>query len=108
MRNRSIWFGVLLALAFCASSRADITYEGGDGRDRESAVVISGAPNTFAGVAAEGAWTARQHRGWRKTGQALINNKGRWYDVITYKTEKGPREVWFDITDFYGKNQLSH
>jgi hypothetical protein len=98
----------LFIFALCGAAQAEIAYRGGDGSDMAHAVVIVGAPNEFVGVAAENAWVTRRHRGWRKDAQALLSNNGRWYDVISYKTEKGSRDVWFDITDFYGKNGLSH
>ena len=93
----------LCALGFCGVAHAEIGYRGGDGTDVARAVVILGAPNTFAGIGAEGAWTSRQHPGWRKKAQALLSNNGRMYDVITYETADGPRKIWFDITDFFGK-----
>lgn len=41
---------------------------------------------------------------WTLQGQALVENKGRYYDRIEIKLSDGSqRTFYFDITDFYGK-----
>lgn len=84
--------------------REHITFSGGDGRTVETAVVIKGARNTFEGIMAEVYWTVRSQRGWVKSGQALLTRDNRRYDRIRNKTPDGSQvDLYFDITDFFGK-----
>lgn len=86
------------------AQRAPIVFSGGDGRSMETAVVISGARNTLEGVFGEGYWTWKNHPGWQKTRQSLLNRDGKRYDLITNKLPDGSQaEIYFDITDFFGK-----
>lgn len=40
---------------------------------------------------------------WQKESQALVKQGGRQYDLITVRFADGTsREVWFDITSFFG------
>ena len=81
-----------------------ILFMGGDGSSIERAVVIKKAKNEMEGIAAEGKWIKKMHRGWRKISQALLNKNGKQYDRIKYKTRDGKKVViFFDITDFFGK-----
>lgn len=87
-----------------AGTRAPITFSGGDGRSLQSAVVVRGAGNSPEGVVAELYWAWRHQPGLVKTGQALINRDGRRYDLIRNKSPGGAQvELYFDITDFFGK-----
>lgn len=103
----TIWAVLLFG---CASTRsltqqADITYSGGDGTGRESAVVINGAQSTFNGIASESDWIRKNHPGWRREQQAFIKgDEGKYYDRIKYSTPDGKTEtIYYDITDFFGK-----
>jgi hypothetical protein len=82
----------------------DTMYEGGDGSTMETAVIIRNAVSEAEGVRAEAKWVNKVHPGWRKGEQALLNEKGRAYDRITYTTPAGePKVLYFDITAFFGK-----
>lgn len=82
---------------------AGMYFEGGDGSSIENAIIIKGAPNAFAGVAAESLWFGKKHHQWRKVMQALYKKNDKRYDVITYSTPEGTQSLFFDITDFWGK-----
>ncbi|MGD9543985.1 MAG: hypothetical protein AB7F41_13775 [Methylocystis sp.] len=80
-----------------------VSFAGGDGQSRETAVKIVGAANSLEGVPAEDFWIRRKHPGWRKRNRRLVNDGGV-YDVIVYDTPNGPQTLWFDIREFYVKN----
>jgi len=86
-------------------SRPLITFEGGDGRSSEAAVVIKGAQNTREGIRAESLWVGINHPDWQKDHQSLVNRPdGKSFDLIDYVTPQGERRrIYFDITDFFGK-----
>jgi hypothetical protein len=69
----------------------------------EKAVVIKGAKDEEAGVAAESAWMEQKFPGFVKGTQALMNSGGKSYDRIEITTREGKKTIYFDITDFFGK-----
>jgi len=89
---------------FIPSKGAIVTFEGGDGRSLETAVIIRNAASAQQGVAAETTWMNRSYSNWRQLRQALIHKNDRSYDQVTYVLSDGSKvTIWFDITDFYGK-----
>jgi hypothetical protein len=78
-------------------------FEGGEGLSEEAAVKILGAANELEGIQAEHFYIARTHPGWRLRRQHLVHHNKRSFDAIEYDTPDGPRTMWFDITDFFGK-----
>lgn len=86
-----------------------VTYEGGDGKTLESAIVIKNAGNEMNGVAAEYEYIAKQHgvkfTNWRPVGQSTSSNNGRQFDVINIITLADNVKItyYFDITEFFGK-----
>ena len=93
--------GAFLALAGAAT--AEISFQGGNGTSITTAVVILGAAGSPDGVAAEYQWIAANRPGAQVLGQALAQNGDRLYDVLTIRTGDKVEEVFFDITDFFGK-----
>ncbi|GLQ98857.1 hypothetical protein [Dyella mobilis] len=74
-----------------------------DGSSITNAIPIR-APNEQTGVKAEYHWIAEHFPGYKRGGQALLNQNGRVYDSIEIITASGERrKVFFDITDFFGK-----
>jgi hypothetical protein len=100
-----------LAVA-CSSSRHGTAGSAGsgvaasgtqDGGSYETAVVIQEKHET-AGVSAEYKWCADHYPGYKTQMQALTNNKGKPYDVLTIVTTDGTvKKVYFDISHFFGK-----
>ena len=80
-----------------------VNYSGGDGSSLEQAVVIKGAKDEEAGVAAERTWMEQRYPGFHKGQQALLGAGGKHYDEIRITTREGHKTVYFDITDFFGK-----
>jgi hypothetical protein len=86
-----------------AKAAGHVKYEGGDGSSLEKAVIIKGAKGEEEGVNAEYAWLAKKHPGYKMHEQSLLGEKGRKYDVITIEVGGKKFEVFFDITDYFGK-----
>lgn len=84
--------------------KGKITFEGGDGSSMEKAIIILGAKDSGEGVPAESAYIKKHFRGYEKKMQGLLSKDGKYYDQITL--EKGNKKIvlYFDITDFFGKN----
>lgn len=102
-----------LTLAACAAPQTDpapaapagqtrTPTQTNDGSSIQRAVVIN-ENDTTRGIAAENAWIARHHPGYRKVGQALLNEGGGIYDRIDIQTPDGSRRsIYFDIRSFFG------
>lgn len=89
-------------------SGSAITYEDRGGESPKTSIVIHGAANHIAGVAAEYAFLARkfgeQGRDWKLEMQAVGETEGRRWDMMCVKLTDGTRKTfYFDITEFYGK-----
>jgi hypothetical protein len=81
-------------------------YGGGDGSSFEEAVKIL-LKSTGKGISAEKAYLNHrfgEYPGWEQTAQILSNQGDKVYDVIHIRIEGVLKEeVFFDITDFFGK-----
>jgi len=93
----------LLAVVLIGCRTAHLVYSGGDGSSYEQAVVIKGAKDEEAGVAAERAWLEQRYPGFQKGRQSLMSSGGKHYDLIEITTREGHKSVYFDITEFFGK-----
>ena len=68
-----------------------------DGSTIEQAVVIT-EDDTMRGIGAENRWIAENMPGYRKVGQALLQQNGGVYDRIDVQNKTGDiRSVYFDI-----------
>ena len=101
-----------LTLAACAAPQTDpaapavgqtrAPTQTNDGSSIQRAVVIN-ENDTTRGIAAENAWIAQNLPGYRKVGQALLNEGGGIYDRIDIQAPDGSRRsVYFDIRSFFG------
>jgi hypothetical protein len=91
---------LLLSVAACAGTAGKSGTEAGS--SIESAIVIE-AKNEIEGVRAEYKWIRDHMPGWRAGNQNLLNEKGRVYDAIEVSRGGESREVYFDITGWFGK-----
>jgi hypothetical protein len=94
-----------LLIGTCAVPRASFAFPTflRDGNSPATAIPIR-APNEQTGVKAEYHWLAEHFPGYKRGGQALLNQGGRVYDSIEIITTNGERrKLYFDITDFFGK-----
>lgn len=81
-----------------------IKYKGGDGSNKEKAIIISGAESEFEGVDAEYNYLDSKLGEYELVSQDLLDEGDNQYDVLNIKLHGSEeKEVWFDITDFYGK-----
>jgi hypothetical protein len=86
-----------------------VTYEGGDGKTLENAIVIKNAENERNGIAAEYSFIAKTYgqkfKDWKPIGQSTIVKENRKLDLINIETipKKETISFYFDITEFYGK-----
>ena len=85
-----------------------MTYKGGNGLDSKEAIIIVGAKDELEGIDGEYIWLeekyGEQDFGWELIDQQSIDEGDKKYDILKIKFLNGEeREVWFDITDFYGK-----
>src|SRR5690606_35894395 len=80
----------------------EIALEGGSGATMETAIVLDGAGDMMSGILAEQAYLARFYPGWRVASQELKTRRGRLYDYLVLEGPGGRRELFFDITDWFG------
>ncbi|WP_353076567.1 hypothetical protein [Flavobacterium sp.] len=86
-----------------------VTYEGGDGKTVENAIIIKNAGNERNGVAAEYAYIAKingeKFKDWKPVGQSTITKDNKKIDLINIQLIQKNETVsyYFDITEFYGK-----
>lgn len=80
-----------------------IQYKGGSGRSEEEAVIILGAENELEGVNAEYGYIQSLHTEFELDPQTFLEKGNKRYDILTVKLPGGAKKnIWFDITDFYG------
>jgi len=109
---------IILGIILCPSAYAQpapeqpakpkITFSGGPGDTPETAVVISGAPNSMAGISAEYYYLEKKfgqrNVDWKLKRQSMRQIKGKIYDRMEIELKDGSRkDVFFDISEFFGK-----
>jgi len=89
-----------------------ISYTGGNGDTFHDAVIINGAQDKSAGVAAEYSYISEKHgvrgTGWLLVGQTVIREKNKIVDVIEIQlgdNSSDRRIFYFDVSDFIGKRR---
>lgn len=86
-----------------------VTYEGGDGKTIENAIVIKNAGDERNGIAAEYAFVAKiygeKFKDWKPVGQSTISKDTKKIDLIKIQLIQKDETIsyYFDITEFYGK-----
>ena len=79
-----------------------VKVSGGDGSSREKAIIISDCDNT-EGVQQEYVEISRRFENYKMIRQSLIGEGGKHYDVLLINIDGQEKEIYFDITDFFGK-----
>lgn len=86
-----------------AGGSGQIQFLGGDGSSLAQAILIHGAKGEVDGVQSEYDWLAQNRPGWRAKAQALIVNGARKYDVLHIAKGSQSTDLFFDITEYFGK-----
>jgi hypothetical protein len=77
---------------------------GGDGTSIERAIALPDAKTTVEGITGENAVIRYVYPGWRKAGQRLASGPDqRPHDIIEIEKDGKQKDVYFDITNFFGK-----
>jgi hypothetical protein len=96
----AFWAGAALLSPTCFATTLTTLQ---DGSSMAHAIPIH-APDEKTGVTAEYHWIAEHFPGYKRGGQSLLHDNGRFYDAIDITTANGERrKIFFDITDFFGK-----
>ena len=105
----AVFSGLVFQPPACAQpDKPKISFKGGPGDTPETAVVISGAPNSMVGIEAEyyflGKQFGRRNVEWKLKRQSVLNIKGKVYDRMEVELKNGSKKtVFFDISEFFGK-----
>jgi hypothetical protein len=68
-----------------------------DGSSIKKAIIVQNVPEEYR-------WIRQQYPGSTVHGQALIQQKRKYYDMLTVTTSDGRKlQVYFDINSFFGK-----
>jgi hypothetical protein len=103
---------LVLWIAGCAASAGQqnaatpsdaATASGDEGSSFKRAVSLTDAKNEFEGVRAEHKWIQARYPGWNWDTQYLVNHEGRVYDMIEISRGSEHRQVYFDISNWFGK-----
>jgi hypothetical protein len=79
-----------------------VSISGGNGSSLEKAIIISDCDDTD-GVNQEYIIAKKMFSNFKFKSQTLIEQNGRYYDKLELEMENKITELYFDITDFFGK-----
>ena len=79
-------------------------YRGGDGSTKEKAIFIL-ANSEYEGVSGEWDYLQNKYGNWDLEEQTFLEDENKKYDImnITYHLGQKRKEIWFDVSDFYGR-----
>ena len=84
-----------------------IQIKGGNGSAKEKAIRIVGAENEWEGIDAEFNYIQRKVGYFEIESQTFVDDGEKKYDCMNVSGITGiKKELWFDITDCYGKDGL--
>jgi hypothetical protein len=110
MRRAILYLIIICALCNgCSSAKKTVhsnaaTSElANDGSSYDKAIIIH-EDHERPGIDAEYAWILNKYPGYKNRGQSLSNYKSKPYDIIHITTTDDKQlDVYFDISNFYGK-----
>ena len=74
-----------------------------DGSSFDNAIIIT-EKTSATGIRAEYVWVREHYPNSKVISQSLQHNKKKSYDVLTIQASNGDqKDIYFDITNFYGK-----
>jgi hypothetical protein len=103
MNRRTILTAALGAALISGPAQADITFDGGAGDSFATAIIVLGAEGSSDGIQAEYDWLGHYRPGAQVLEQALLSEGERMYDMLTIRYQGREEQVFFDITDFFGR-----
>jgi hypothetical protein len=103
MNRRAFLTAAVGATLVSAPAQAEITYGGGAGDSTANAIIILGAQGSSDGIQAEYDWLSQNRQGSQVLEQALLSEGDRMYDMLTIRHQGREEQVFFDITDFFGR-----
>lgn len=101
--RRTVTAVAAVILLNCLPADARLKLRGGPGTSIETAFIIEGATDSSEGVMTEYVVLQKRYPGWKREMQTLRVKDGRTYDVYIISKDGKTKEVWFDITSFFGK-----
>jgi predicted Zn-dependent protease len=117
MRKALALLAIIVVLVSCSSTRKTTTSgtpspvttspaaanSGNDGSNYEKAIFID-KKNETDGVAEEYKWLRKNYPGYTMISQSLQHKDKKSYDILHIKTKEGEeKNIYFDITQFFGK-----
>ena len=103
LRNYLATLVIFAGIALADAASADITFAGGDGSSAANAIIIVGAAGEGDGVQSEYDWLSSNRAGATVKSQALMQDGDRIFDALTIEIGGKQKDVFFDITAFFGK-----
>ena len=82
-----------------------IQIKGGNGSSKEKAIIIHGVYSEWERVDAEYNYLERKYGDFEIESQSFVDDGDKKYDNmnISYALNEKKKELWFDITNFYGR-----
>ena len=112
MKKSILFLAICIACAACSSHKKIIKSDSTalaasaadrDGSSFEKAIIIT-ETSERQGIDAEYAWIRKQYPGSKTAGQALTYRDKKPFDIIHIITADDKKlDVYFDISNFYGK-----
>jgi hypothetical protein len=76
-----------------------------DGETQDNAIVILGAEDNDDGVNYEYRVLKAMFKDYEVISQSLIFDDNKVYDLIKISSKEKIHTIWFEITDFYGRDK---
>jgi hypothetical protein len=80
-----------------------IIFDDGEVFDKDNSMVILGATDEDDGYTFISSVLEKLYPGYTTIGQSLIHEADKVFDVIKITSGGVEHEMWFDITEFFGK-----
>jgi ABC-type glycerol-3-phosphate transport system substrate-binding protein len=114
MKTITFFLVLVIFLGACSSSKKTTTKKTSShkithsdvfrgGTSLENAIVIK-LEKEAAGVEEEYKWLSQNYPGYATIRKSRASRAKKHYDIITIRTKEGQeKDIYFDITNFYGK-----
>ena len=97
MKNYNAFLVLLFIVMISCASNKSLSSATQDGLSIKNAVVVKNIPEEYQ-------WVRAHYPGSSVGMQSLLEEKGKYYDMLTLKLENGEGlNVYFDINSFFGK-----